>query len=302
MSGKKKEQNFNDAYTRFLPRNYAATQNSRAIGFFDKLYEWAMARVEWQGMPEEIDRRYVEDTLLWGGLAVFYFDPLLGQFVCLSATPSGREDMYGNAIEFITNPRGAFLQRTLSIHECVPIWGTNSRAGIVDNLMDFAERLAAIDTTLDLLVKSMRITRVITCPEGQRQTYINLMKEHADGTPVIFGYDTLDLAAVQALDMRIEPDLLPRIRHEFNQVWRNAMTFMGVTSVNEDKAERLVADEASGQDGQVIIARNSFIQPRKLAAEQINDRFGLSLEPKWCFDPSAIPDLLATEMEGALNV
>lgn len=302
MGNHRSGQNPYDAYSRFLPRKKQSAQAARAIGYFDKLYEWYMARVEWEGMPKEIDRRYVEDALAWGGLVVFYFDPRLGEFVCLSATQTNALDMYGNPTEFLTNPRGAYSPVRLSIDDCVPIWGTNSRVGVIDNLMDFAERLGSIDTTLDIVVQGMRVTRVITCPEEQRHTYTQIMREQSDGTPVIFGYDSLDISAITALDLKIDPNILPRLRHEFNQVWRSAMTFMGITSVNEDKAERLVADEASGQDGQVLISRNSFIQPRKLAADEINRKFNLDVRPKWCFDPESIPDLLLTEEAGALNV
>jgi hypothetical protein len=64
------------------------------------------------------------------------------------------------------------------------------------------------------------------------------------------------------------------------------MTFLGINNSNQDKRERLVADEVAANDQQISAARNSAMGARKYACEQINKRFGLDISVEWNEDNS----------------
>jgi len=284
--------NPHEVMSRFIPRNHIGLGNMRTAGYYDKLSEWCMARFEWEGIPESIDVRFIEKQLYYGGLVVLYWDGRYDDWVMAAASPSGPLDLYGNATYYTTYAPPPYVSLQLPKEECVAVWGTNSRRGIADQMLDFAARLGDVTTTLEILTKNLRVTKIITCPEGQKQTYANLLRDWDQGAPVIFGYPELNYDnVISTLDMQIQPAYLEQTRKEWQHLWREALTFMGITSVDETKKERLVADEASSRDGQVIAARNSFNKPRQQAVEEMNRRFGLNVSVKWAFDENVIPDL-----------
>ena len=65
-----------------------------------RLYEMAMSRGVWSGMPDTVDVRYLEQVLITQGAAVFFRDEVLG-YLCLPVTLNGRLDVYGNPRDFI---------------------------------------------------------------------------------------------------------------------------------------------------------------------------------------------------------
>lgn len=288
-----------NSLNQFTSRKALGLTTIRQLQYFDQLTEWAYTRFKWNYLPDGCNERYLETTLFYGGLCVFYFDERFGEFMCVRATGAGEVDVYGEPLYFDTASLGTYVGVRLPKEKCVPIWNNLSRTGLCDTIVDYSKRLGDIETTLDIVSKNMRTTRIVTCEESQRLTMQNVIREVDEGVPVIFGTSALDLASINVLDLTIDKDYLPRLRHERNQIWRDALTFLGITSVNEDKKERLVSDEASGQDGQVIIARNSLYRPRKEAVDAINEKWGLEIEVKWCFEEETIPDMLA---EGNINV
>ena len=62
-------------------------------------------------------------------------------------------------------------------------------------------------------------------------------------------------------------------------------------NVNSEKRERMVVEEAAANSGQVLASRESFMKPRQLACEQINEKFGLEVSCSWAVDDNASPNL-----------
>src|SRR5690606_37396689 len=98
-----------------------------------------------------------------------------------------------------------------------------------DIVLTYARRLAQLDTSVEINAKALRNNRIVLAEESQRQTYVNLMRQVDEGIPVVFGMNGLNLDAVQALDIGVNPQNLQFLRMEKNQVWNEAMTLMGIT-------------------------------------------------------------------------
>lgn len=59
------------------------------------------------------------------------------------------------------------------------------------------------------------------------------------------------------------------------------MTLLGINNGNQDKKERLVADEVSVNNEQVVAARGVALHSRQMAAEEINRRYQLNVSVGW---------------------
>lgn len=65
------------------------------------------------------------------------------------------------------------------------------------------------------------------------------------------------------------------------QVWNEALTRMGISSVNTVKKERMITDEVARAQGGTIASRYSRLEMRKQACEQINAMFGLNISVEY---------------------
>ena len=59
------------------------------------------------------------------------------------------------------------------------------------------------------------------------------------------------------------------------QIWNEALTFLGVNNLSNEKKERLITDEASSNNELINLNLQSMLIPRQEAAKQFNKLFGL---------------------------
>lgn len=278
----------NDIYERFgKPLSYDDSANSREImvGMYARLLEdMALARFRWLNLPAGVDARYLERTLIRNGLVVFYFDADYDRYMCLSATGAGVINMYDNPTEFQVYGN-SMVNKVLSGRDCVPIWGNRTRTGELDAIMIFARRLAEIDVTFDVTSLALRHPYIISASQDERVSMMNAFRAVRDGDPVIFTTDAMGPAALgeraQVLDMRLEKGVVADIQEAKSRVWNEALTYLGIMNVNNEKRERMVVEEAVGSAGQVAMMRTISIGPRRDAAREINRKYGLDVQVEW---------------------
>lgn len=62
-----------------------------------------------------------------------------------------------------------------------------------------------------------------------------------------------------------------------SKIFNEALTYLGIVNVNENKRERMITDEVVRSMGGAMMMRESALTARKQACEQINDMFGLNV-------------------------
>ena len=62
------------------------------------------------------------------------------------------------------------------------------------------------------------------------------------------------------------------------QIWNEALTYLGISNINIQKKERLIADEVTRNQGGTIASRYSRLESRRQAVKKINDMFGTNIE------------------------
>lgn len=244
------------------------------------LTELSVNRFKWIGLPDSVDQRFIELTLFNQALCIFYFEKKYDRYLAVRGAGTGPINVYDNPTRFqvLGNPH---LHRTLTAKQCVPIWGNFLRIPDQDIVFTYAERLARIDRTFDNNIDAMRISTVLTVPENQRLTYVNLMRQHKEGQPVILGNESLDMNNIQAFQVGPEKEQISHVQIAKQKVWNEAMTLLGINNANQDKKERLVSDEVDANNEQVVSSRGIALNSRQLAAEQINRRYKLSIDVGW---------------------
>ena len=94
--------------------------------YYEMLEQMACAIYRWEGLPTEIDQRFLELTLFNRGMSVFFWDDEYDAYFSTMGAPSGQINMYQNPLAYIAYGTNGFHRRLKST-ECVPIWNNYLR-------------------------------------------------------------------------------------------------------------------------------------------------------------------------------
>jgi len=267
MSRRNRKTNFSES----------AYLNNGTYGFYlSRLMELAMSMFEWKNVPESIDTRFLELTLFSDGQAVFFKDEEMDKYLALQCIINGRLDVYRVPIN-----RRAFAvngyQRNLTNKDSVIIYNNFLRTNSYQMCVLYAKKLYNLDRIIDVNANAQKTPVLITVDETQRLTALNAYKEWDGNQPVIYGDKALDpnLLRVLKTDAPYVSDKIYQLKVQY---WNEALTYLGISNLNVQKKERLVADEVVRSQGGTIASRYSRLEARREACRKINVMFGLNMD------------------------
>lgn len=238
--------------------------------------EMACSVYRWEGLPTEIDQRFLEITLFERALSVFFYDEEYDAFFSTMGTPSGTVNMYNNPTGYLAYGSNGF-RRELDAKDCVPIWNNYLRRPCIDAVQVYARRLADIDRTMDVNLHSQKMPVIVFCPEQQKHTVVNLMKQYDGNEPVIIALDGMfDVSQMTYLSSEA-PYIVDKLLRDKAVIWSECMTYFGIDNTNIAKAERVQSAEVRANDGQIEANRLIRLNCRREACKEINRKYGLSV-------------------------
>ena len=243
--------------------------------YFNRLKELALSMFEWKNLPETCDERFLELTLFENGQAIFFNEPDIG-YLALRTTVSGPFSVYN-----VPTKRRAYavngFHRNLDINNSVLIYNNYLRLNTVDIVRLFAQRLWDLDQIIDVNARAQKTPVLLHCSENERLTLLNAYMQFDGNQPVIYADKNLDLKNFTVFKTDA-PYIADKIYQLKTQIWNEALTYFGISNLNIQKKERLVADEVVRNQGGTIASRYSRLNARRMAAEQINNMFRLDIQ------------------------
>lgn len=273
-------------------KNYADWRLQESIkeyNFYFKKYQRLLQSLfTWSNLPNKISSRFIENKLFFNGLLIFYKSKKLGFYVIAQASPVGLNDYeeptayraYGvNRINEYVLPK-----------DCVPIWNDMFIEPNVGNVNFFAKRLSNIQKTFDINLEQIKNPYIISCPESQRESVKQVIKQKSDGVPYIFTSDDFDnQVRINVFNLNIQ-NFTKELQEVKNNIMSEGLTFFGIDNVDIFKRERLVSGETEQNNEQIFLNKNSMFQSRRKAVEEINSKFGLEIRVD-----------ISSEIEGEIN-
>lgn len=254
----------------------AELNNATFSDYFYRLQAIAMSRFEWKGLPDTVDERFLERALFERGYCVFFKDPAIG-FLCLNANLGGQFSVYDIPRERRVFTSNGQYNAKVTDKDSVIIWNNYLHLADFMTTQLAALRLSDIQRTIDVNVKGQKTPKIILCNEEQRLAMKNLYMQWDGNEPFIFG----DKALRRELDIEVldttAPYVTDKLEVQKHQAINEYLTYLGIENNNQDKKERMIADEVAGSYGFTEMARNVALDARKQACEEINKMFGLSI-------------------------
>ena len=252
---------------------------SEQAKYYNILFEIYATQIEWQGLPKEIIRDggelVIEKLLCSEGKCLFFKDKILDEFLVASFTGSGL-NFYGEPTKFtVTAPNG--YHKVFDREDCVPIYNSPFFTSEVNTIKNYASKLALCDLTAMLNVNTQKLPYLIKCTQGQRLTLLNLMKELDEFKPKVFVDESFDDTSIKVFPLN-SPFVADKLYDLKAKYWGEALKYCGI-STGAVKKERVGEEEQKDAQDESSAMLNTRMVPRKIAAKQIKEKFGIELTP-----------------------
>lgn len=268
---------------------YRANPHKSSRVLIERMYwrvltELSLNRFKWHNLPDSIDERFLELSLMrHGGVLFFNYrtEDMGERFLVQQFTNAGRVNHYDNPTMFRVVSH-ANIQGTFTPHDAVPIWGNYLRQPDHDIIRVYTTRLTELDTTIDVNTINMRKPRVLVYPEEAQLTMAQFDRQVQEGVPAIkTSAASMPHEAYTSLDTGAHHETIPGLLAAKGKMWNDALMMLGVPTANQDKKERMITGEVDAGKDQSEVIRNIALNSREQAVEQVNDMFGLDIAVEW---------------------
>ena len=129
--------------------------------------------------------------------------------------------------------------------------------------------------TASVNIKAQKTPVLIVVDENQRLMMENLYSQYDGNRPFIFGdKNQVGENVVKSISTGAE-FIADKIMEYKKEIWNEALQFLGINTLQTEKKERLITDEASSNNELINLNLQSMLVPRQEACKQFNKLFGL---------------------------
>lgn len=268
--------------------------------------ELSCNRFEWVNLPDGIDQRFLELELFSQGQAVFLQHKTLDKFMVLRGGAQGFLD-YQDQPTSVVYSGNQMLSGLADIAEpdsednmgkALVIYPNYTRIPDIETVYLYALKLAQIDMTIEINSLSARLTKIVKTSENKKLSHMNVQRKVMDGEPIVWVGEGFNNEDISVLDLGVNPDTIVSMQSVRAKLWNEAMTLLGINNANQDKKERMVADEVGANDDQINVHRAIALNMRRKFCEQANEAWGLNISVHFASDDQAIE---RAKTEAAIN-
>lgn len=307
-------------YASFIPGFMFESKNIKKLNQFKnkteaqnqfmRLLNLSINRFKWYDLPFTCNERFLEMMLCLNGWA------------CFKETPEGiqslgylpkqfniyGESVTGTAFGFFGNSQDVRCYIDGSIKE-----GTNGvvcrcntlNYPIINYIRIYADRLADLMRSMDIVQRQLKAPYLITCEESQVASMQKIINDTQENKIAIIGSKMIDRDAFQVINTGVQPANLQVLRDQYREVENMFLTIIGISNVgNSVKKERMVVAEAES----TYQVTNDYIymelEARRKFCDTVNERFGLniSVEPNEATEYQTSDEIMYEEEDSYENI
>lgn len=260
----------------------SALMNSQTYwDYLERFKKICLSMFEWVNLPESMNARYLEECLYYKGQAALIKDNNYG-FINTQCASGGYLNIYGLPTELNCYSYGYQESKKLYTglngeedKDCILVMNNWQRIPTCSTIELFCQKLADADLTCSVNIKAQKTPVLIVVDENQRLMMENLYAQYDGNRPFIFGdKNQLGADSIKCISTGA-PFIADKVMEYKKQIWNEALTFLGINTLQTEKKERLITDEASSNNELINLNLQSMLIPRQEAAKQFNKLFGL---------------------------
>ena len=269
----------------------AIINDNTYLDYLDRFKRVALSMFEWVNLPKSMNARWLERCLYYKGQAALLKDEKYG-FINTNCASAGKINIYGlpttlNCYSFEyqqnrtlytgLNPLLTESEKEQTENEeCILVLNNWEGVPTFSTMQLFALRLYEAERTCDVNIKAQKTPVLLVVDEKQRLFMENLYNQYDGNQPFIFGDNAQFNSDVLKSIKTDAPFIADKVMKYKEQIWNEALQFLGINTLTTEKKERLITDEASANNELINLNLQSFLAPRLEACRQFNEKFGLT--------------------------
>lgn len=258
--------------------NSSTYRNNRTyINIYNRLKQLSINAYEWVNLPPTIDERFLELTLYSTGYCLFFKDEDLDKFLVSECGIGSPQSFYHIPTEYHAYSINGY-SKFYDIDNSVLIYNNYLREPTEFYIRDFAKRLYEIQRTMDVNVRSMKLPIYISGTEDEKLALTNLFMQYDGNQAPICVYKgklNSHINNIGVIDLKA-PYNIDKLTLYYHEIWNQALTFIGIKTVDIQKKERLTERESESSQGITDMQRDIMLDARRQACDKINRIYGLS--------------------------
>lgn len=256
----------------------ANLNNATYNDYYNRLRMLALTMFEWENLPDTMNERYLEESLYYFGLACFAPDERFG-WLSLPCLPSAELNLYGEAIRYTVYSRSTDYSKIYPRGDIVLVYNNKQRIPTDTTIRLFARRLYEAERAIDVNIKAQKTPVLIQCTDKQRLTLKNVYQKYDGNEPVIFGDKNLDISGISVLKTDA-PFVADKIIKYKQNIWSEALSFLGVNNTPYEKSAQLISDEVNANNQMLMLSAETMLSMRDEACKEFNKRTGSNISCK----------------------
>lgn len=249
--------------------------------YYYKLMLIVRALFNWEGLPNNMDERWIEKYLFTSGKCIFYKDPVMG-FMVAGLAEQGGINCYGDPTDVYPVAENYVYSgpKLVNGENCYIIRNNDLMLPSFPIVRQYSFKLTNIDRAIDVNIEAQKTPIVVRCSDKARLSLKNAINQRRDNEPVIWTTDQSNISdMVSTLDLNA-PAVFKDLQTQKHMILNEVFTDFGINNANMDKKERMVANEVEANNEQVKACEDVMLKAREQACKEINRIFGLELSVK----------------------
>ena len=260
----------------------SALMNSQTyFDYVERFKKICLSMFDWVNLPDSMSARYLEECLYYKGQASLLFDENYG-FINTQCASNGYLNIYGlpSSLNCYSYQYNSIRNLYTGLEgredkDCVLVMNNWERIPTASTIELFCQRLAEAEQVASVNIKAQKTPVLIVVDENQRLMMENLYSQYEGNRPFIMGdKNQVGDGVVKSINTGA-PFIADKIMEYKKQIWNEALQFLGVNTLQTEKKERLITDEASSNNELINLNLQSMLIPRQEACKQFNKLFGL---------------------------
>lgn len=223
-----------------------------------------------------MDYSYVNKELVYKGCIAFFWDEYLG-LLALPYQNVGSLDLYGRPIRIRVIGKNGY-SRILNKGEYVIMWDNRSKIPLIWDILQYSERTAQIQRSIDINVSQMRTPRLWKTKTENEKTINDLINGVSANNEAITTYDNLEIDDTTIV-LQPAPFVSDKLSEQKDKIWNEFLRLIGVANTSFQKKERNIRDEIFISQSGTIASRFTRFNARVDAINKINEKWSY-LYPK----------------------
>ena len=247
--------------------------NFRLGLIYNKYKMLSLNMFRWEGLPQTIESRHIENSLFNYGLCLIVNDDDLG-FISVPCNYGAYMNVNNVPTEVITcgfNYIKTFDYIRKDKNKCQLILNNDLAIGNEQYVFDYAQRMFEVENCIRININQQKFPWFVNTTPNNKKTMEVMFEKVLNGEPYILGSkDQIGNVEVLTLNTPYIADKLNEYKYELE---REVLSFHGLNN-NFEKKERLLVDEVNSNNDFIDRNVELMYRQRQLACEQMNEKFG----------------------------